>query len=151
MSDSFAVSLAQWENFQFLIDFNQDGVADLLTDEPEPVGAGKGPNSARILAAAVGNCLASSLLFCLRKSQIEVKGIKCVVEGEMERNEKGRLRIRQLRVQVEPGMSLDDAARIGQCTQIFEDFCIITQSIKSGVDVSVKVVPQTSSNDIMVV
>lgn len=138
MSEHFAVSLSQWENFQFLVDFNQDGVADLLTDENEPLGAGKGPNPARILAAAVGNCLASSLLFCLKKAHVDVSGIKCVVEGEIERNEKGRMRIREMRVRVEPTLKPEDVERIGRCAEIFEDFCIVTQSVKSGIDVKVE-------------
>ncbi len=145
MSEHFAVSLAQWEKFQFLIDFNQDGVADLLTDEEEPLGDGKGPNPARLLAAAIGNCLASSLLFCLKKAHVETQGVSCVVEGDMERNEQGRLRIRQLRVKVEPKLGAADAERIGRCRDVFEDFCIITQSVREGIEVKVEVTPTTST------
>jgi uncharacterized OsmC-like protein len=143
MSDSFAVSLAQWENFQFLIDFNQDGVTDLLTDEPEPVGQGKGPDPARLLATAVGNCLASSLLFCLRKAKIPVNGIKCVVEGKIERNAEGRLRVTELRVKVEPTVGAADVARVSQCTEIFEKYCTISQSVIEGIAVKVEVTPVT--------
>lgn len=148
MSEHFAVSLAQWENFQFLVDFNQDGVADLLTDEPEPLGAGKGPNPARILAAAVGNCLGSSLLFCLRKSKVDVKGMKVVVEGDMERNETGRMRIRQMRVRVEPSLAPEDAERIGRCAELYEDFCIVTQSIRHGVDVAVELAVSSADSEV---
>ena len=145
MSEHFAVSLAQWEKFQFLIDFNQDGVADLLTDEEEPLGDGKGPNPARLLAAAIGNCLASSLLFCLKKAHVDTSGVTCVVAGDMERNEKGRLRIRQLRVKVEPRLAAADAERIWRCREVFEDFCIITQSVREGIEVKVEVTPTTST------
>lgn len=149
MNEQFAVSLAQWENFQFLVDFNQDGVADLLTDEPEPVGAGKGPDPARLLAAAVGNCLGSSLMFCLRKSQIDVKAMKVVVEGKMERNNEGRLRIRSMRVKVEPALMPEDAERIGDCAQLFEDFCIVTQSLKDGIDVAAEVAVSSPDRSII--
>lgn len=143
MDEKFAVSLSQWENFQFLIDFNQDGVADLLTDEAEPVGEGRGPDPSRLLAAAVGNCLASSLLFCLKKARVDVAGMTCVVEGDMMRTEKGRLQIRELRAKLEPITS--DAASIARCTQLFEDFCIVTQSVRSGINVVVEVTPTTST------
>ena len=144
MSEQFAVSLAQWEDFQFLIDFNQDGVADLLTDEPEPIGAGKGPNPARLLAAAVGNCLASSLLFCLKKSRIQVRGMKVEVSGKTERNEQGRLRINELLVRLEPSVAEADVKNVARCTELFEDYCTITQSIRAGIAVSVEVAPATA-------
>lgn len=148
MSDDFAVSVAQWENFQFLIDFNQDGVADLLTDEPEPLGAGRGPNPSRVLAAAVGNCLSSSLLFCLRKAHIETTGFACEVKGEAQRNEAGRLRIRDLDVKLQPKLAnAADVERIKQCIGVFEDYCVVTQSIRAGIKVAVDVAPIVAESD----
>ena len=37
-------------------------------DEPEPMGENSGPNAGKVLAAAIGNCLTASLLFCLQKA-----------------------------------------------------------------------------------
>ena len=79
----FEVEVEQEENFGFVVDFGVDGVPVLETDEPEPLGEGQGPNPARLLAAAVGNCLAASLLFCLRKRKMEPEGIRAVVTGTM--------------------------------------------------------------------
>jgi organic hydroperoxide reductase OsmC/OhrA len=146
MSEQVGVSMSQWQNFQFLIDFNQDGVTDLLTDEEPPLGQGKGPDPTALLAAAVGNCLSSSLLFCLRKARIQTSGLNCVVEAETTRNEKGRLRVGQLRVRIEPALSAADADRISQCSQLFEDFCTVTNSVRNGIDVRVEVAPQTSED-----
>lgn len=147
MSDHFAVTLAQWEGFQFLVDFNQDGVTDLLTDEEPPVGQGKGPDPSRLLASAVGNCLASSLMFCLKKAHVNVLSMKCVVEGDLVRNERGRLRIGQLRVKLEPTVSEADLSKLGNCAAVYEDYCIVTESIRKGIDVKVDLVPNTSPPD----
>ncbi|MGQ0813550.1 MAG: OsmC family protein [Gemmatimonadota bacterium] len=149
MDQHFAVSIAQWENFQFLIDFNQDGVADLLTDEAEPTGTGRGPDPARLLAAAIGNCLGSSLLFCLKKARVDVTGMKCVVEGDMERNDEGRWRIKQIRVRIEPSLKPEDEARIAGCAKSFEDFCIVTSSVRAGIDVVVDVAPQLGAGNVL--
>ena len=66
MSDNnqFSIQVQLIEDYLFKIDFGEFG--DVLTDEPPPLGGGEGPNPARLVAAAVGNCLCASLLFSLR-------------------------------------------------------------------------------------
>jgi organic hydroperoxide reductase OsmC/OhrA len=141
VSEKFKVNVDQSEGFQFLVNFNQDGVPVLLTDELPPVGTGKGPNPARLLAAAVANCLAASFLFCMQKSHIEPQRVTAVVEGELTRNERGRMRIKELRVRLEPALDEADLPRIARCTEIFEDFCIVTESVRAGIDVLVELNP----------
>jgi organic hydroperoxide reductase OsmC/OhrA len=141
VSESIRINIDQWHNFQFMIDFNKDGMPNLLTDEMPPLGEGKGPNPARLLAAAVGTCLAASLLFCLQKGRIEPQMVRAVVEGEMERNDRGRFRIRELRVRLEPALDAADLPRISRCAEIFEDFCIVTESVRAGIDVLVELAP----------
>ena len=60
------VLLRQQQDFQFEIDFGE-GKPSLLGDEGPPLGQGAGPTPVQLLAAAVGNCMADSLLFALRK------------------------------------------------------------------------------------
>lgn len=69
---SFTLSLTLQREYGFAVDFGLDGVPDLTLDEPLPLGEGHGPNAARLIAAAVGNCLAASLAFCVRRSRIQV-------------------------------------------------------------------------------
>ena len=58
------VLLRQQQDFQFEIDFGE-GKPRLLGDEGPPLGQGAGPTPVQLLAAAVGNCMADSLLFAL--------------------------------------------------------------------------------------
>ena len=141
MTEQFEVKVEHWKDFQFLVDFQQDGSVALLTDEPAPLGEGKGPNPARLLAAAVGNCLAASLLFCLKKAQMEPDLLRAVVRGSMVRNDRGRMRIKELRVQLEPVLAGDDFPRLNRCGDLFQDFCIVTESVREGIDISVQVTP----------
>ena len=64
---AIALESRQQADYRFEVDFKTPGQPLLLTDEPAPLGGGAGPNPARLLGAAVANCLAASLLFSLRK------------------------------------------------------------------------------------
>jgi len=54
---SFSLQLEQTEGFEFKVKFDWPDVAELLLDEPEPLGKKHGPNAARLIAAAVANCV----------------------------------------------------------------------------------------------
>ena len=135
----FQVTVERMEDFKFSVDFGMEGVAGLEVDEPPPVGDGEGPNAARLLAASVGNCLAASLLYCLRKARAEPGSVSATVTGALERTHRGRLRIPELQVvlSVEGASGLEK--QMGRCLDLFEDFCIVTQSVRSGIDVLVEV------------
>jgi len=108
-------------------------------DEPQAVGKGQYPNAGLLIAAATGNCLASSLSFCLRRARVEVKGMIAVVKTTIERNERGRLRITGIHVELKPVVG--DLKKFEICRDVFEDFCIVTESIRNGIPVEVDVNP----------
>ena len=145
MQQEFSITLDLQRDYQFTVDFELEGVADLLTDEPPPLGEGAGPNPARLLAAAVGNCMSASLKFCLSRSRIEVLDMKAVVEGTMVRNERGRFRVGSMRVRIEPVVAPDDVERMSRCLEMFEDFCIVGQSVRDGIDIAVEVAPNPAA------
>ena len=64
--------------------------APITFDEPAPLGTSRGPNAAAVLGAAVGNCLAASLTFCLRRSRIAVVSLTANVTTHVAKNEAGR-------------------------------------------------------------
>lgn len=136
---SFEVTLSRQEGYRILADFHQDGMAPLLMDELPPLGEGAGPAAAEVLAAAVGNCLTASLLFCLNKARIGVAGVQTTVAGRTERNDKGRLRIAAFSVKITSEITPEDRDRAGRCLDLFEDFCIVTQSVRQGIEIDVAV------------
>ncbi len=142
MSDpTFALTVTRREGFQFDVSFDEPSWPTVLLDEPTPIGDGKAPNAARMLGAAIGNCLAASLLFCLEKARVPVSDVIARVEGRIERNERGRLRIAGLKVTIEPTVDGVPPARMARCLEIFEDFCVVTESVRKGIDVQVAVGP----------
>jgi organic hydroperoxide reductase OsmC/OhrA len=138
-SPAFSLSLAQVEDFQFDVTFDNEAWPSLRLDEPAPMGGDTGPNAVRVLGAAVGNCLAASLLFCLQKSRVPVKGLLSKVAGELVRNDKGRMRIRTVKVTLHPTLDGAHPERMARCIELFEDFCVVTQSVRDGIDVQVAV------------
>jgi organic hydroperoxide reductase OsmC/OhrA len=133
------VDLTLREGFAFDAEVHQDEVPALRVDEPPPLGESQGPNAARLLATAVGHCLSSSLLFCARRARIEIPELRTVVEASLVRNERGRLRIGELRVRLHPGLEPAARERLGRCLEIFEDFCIVGQSVKQGIPLQIEV------------
>jgi len=132
-------TMAQETGYRFRIRFDAEGMPDLITDEPPPLGEGKGPNPSRLLATAVGNCLAASLLFCLGKARLSVEGLEAEVLTEFTRNTAGRLRISGLKVRLLPKWTEETATKARRCLQIFEDFCVVTQAVQHGVPIEVRV------------
>jgi organic hydroperoxide reductase OsmC/OhrA len=135
------VSLKLEGEYRFEADFGLPGVQTMTLDEPAPLGEGAGPNPARLLAVAVADCLASSLLFCLRKARIEAAGMEASAVATMARNEKGLLRVSAIDVTLRPSVAAADIPRMNRCLEVFEDFCPVTPAIRQGVDVSVAVAP----------
>lgn len=134
----FQVTVEQIQDYEFRVRFDPEGLPGLSVDEPPPVGAGAGPNASRLLAAAVGNCLSASLLFCLRKSRLQPDGVRSTVRGTVTRNEAGRLRIGALAVAIEVD-GLETGKRALRCADLFEDFCVVTASVRQGIPVTVSV------------
>lgn len=140
-NSGFELTLELQKDFQFLVDFDEDDLPPLLMDEPEPVGANSGPNAVRLMAAAVGNCLSASALFCMRKARVPVSGLRTRVRTSMSRTSEGRLRIGTIEVDIRPEVAPDDWKRAGRCLEVFEDYCVVSQSVMDGVEISVDVNP----------
>jgi organic hydroperoxide reductase OsmC/OhrA len=133
---SFEITMRLLDNYKFEIDFGQFG--QLISDEPEPLGDGEGPNPSRMLAAATANCMAASLLFAIRKYKGDPGSISATARGEMARID-GRWRIPQLAVELQLGASAESLPQFDRVLEQFENFCVVTQSVRAGIEVAVTV------------
>ena len=140
MQDTFEIRLERLDGYRFRTEFGTPGVPDLQVDEPPPLGSGAGPNPARLLAAAVGDCLSASLVFCLTKSRTKIAALRTKVVGSYRRNERGRLRVGRIDVAIEVDVPDSDPERLGRCLESFEEYCVVTGSVRQGIDVGVTVV-----------
>ncbi|MFO7893143.1 MAG: OsmC family protein [Longimicrobiales bacterium] len=135
----FDLMLRRLEGFKFDTEFDGEKMANLMFDEPDPIGDDEGPNAARVLSAAVGNCLSASLLFCLQKARVTVEDMTTDVHGVVTRNEDKRLRVTAIKVRINATIPPEDQDRVPRCLKVFEDFCVVSGSVRKGIDIDVEV------------
>ena len=66
------VTVRRTQGFEFVATFeDMPEKSSMRFDEPGPLGENRAPNAAAGLGAAVGDCLAASLTFCLKKARLD--------------------------------------------------------------------------------
>ena len=139
MESDFRIELTQIADYRFETRFDDPAVPVLITDELAPLGANAGPNPSRLLATAVANCLAASLLFALRKFKNDAGRLRAVATAHMIRNPQNRLRIGGIAVDLHLDVSASEIAMLDRILVQFEEFCVVTQSVRAAIPVDVRV------------
>lgn len=132
-------NLKRISGHKFEVEFDDPRYTKLIVDEPEPLGTGEGPNPVRLLSAAVGECISSSLVYCLHKARIGVEGLETRVRMELVKEEKGCWRIEGIRAEIMLEVADGDRAKVPRCLELFEQFCTVTQGLRLGTAVDVDV------------
>ena len=139
MSDKqIKVSLRQQQDYRFEVTFDEQ-MPLLVSDEPAPLGTGRGPSPVQLLCAAVGNCLSDSLLFAYRKFKQQPEPLQCVVTAEVGRNAENRLRVLNLRATLQVGVPASSLEQTERVMSQFEAFCTVTQSVGQGIPIDLEV------------
>jgi uncharacterized OsmC-like protein len=142
MSDSpdIRILLEQEGPYAFKVNFEGTDLDALHTDESAPLGAGAGPNPAAMLLTSIANCLGASLLFALRKFKNAPGPIRAEIVARRERNAEGRLRIPRAEVTIQLAEKAADLEHFDRVLAQFEQFCTVTQSVRAGMEVAVRIV-----------
>lgn len=136
---SIELTLEQVTDYEFRLRFDDTDAPDLLTDEPAPLGHGAGPNPSRLLLAAVANCLSASLLFSLRKFKNDPGQLTAHARAALARNEHGRWRVKRIDVELTMAAAAGSLEHLDRLLAQFEDFCVVTESVRQGIEVQVRV------------
>lgn len=139
MEGTFRIELVQQADYRFEAHFDNPAVPSLVTDEPAPLGRDQGPNPSRLLGTAVANCLAASLLFSMRKFKNTPDPIRAVATVRMVRNEDKRLRVGGMAVDLHLAVPASTISMLDRILAQFEDFCVVTQSVRQAFPVEVRV------------
>jgi uncharacterized OsmC-like protein len=99
-----------------------------------------GPNPIRMLGLALLGCLSASFIFCLKKRNLTLDDLKAEAELTIARNKKGFWRVKKIDVEIDIKISDPDTRkRADQCKKMFEEYCVVTQAVREGIDVEVNV------------
>ena len=139
LDQPICVTLEQQHGYTFRIRFDDAALEPLLSDETPPLGEGRGPNPSRLLLAAVANCLSASLLFALRKYKNAPGALHAEITATPMRNAEGRWRIPQASVEIRLAEDGGAHVQLDHVLAQFEQFCIVTQSVREGIAVGVTV------------
>ncbi|WP_175774459.1 OsmC family protein [Burkholderia anthina] len=134
-----SVEVAQHARFSFEVTFAGTDLSPVLTDEPPPLGEGRGPNPVRLLAAAVASCLAASLLFALEKQRVDPQPVGAHIDVDMEQNDAGRVRVGAMAVTLSVGKTWADLAAATRVLDRFDAYCVVTESMRDGIPIAVTV------------
>jgi uncharacterized OsmC-like protein len=138
MSEQISVTVTRQNKYRFLVDFGPD-IAKTVADEPAPLGEGAGPSPTQLLAAAVANCLSSSLVFAHSKFKEDPGAVTTTVTCEVGRNERNRLRVTGMKVSITLGAAAESLSHLDRALAQFEDFCTVSQSVRTGIPFTVTV------------
>lgn len=144
MSEETRVTLRQERDYRFAVDFGE-GRPAVHTDEDPPLGAGSGPGPLHLLLAATANCMASSLLFALRKYREDGGTITAEAEGRVARSPRGRLRVESIVITLRLGVKAETIAHLDRIASQFEDFCTVGQSVRRGIPTTVRLLDVTGT------
>lgn len=123
----------------FKCDLGEIAVEDCYIDEsnkkePEMWG----PNPSRMLGVAILGCLSASFIFCLKKKDFTIEDLEAKGEVTIGRNEKGFWRVQKIDVDIKPRIDTPEMRkRADRCRKMFEDYCIVTQAVREGIEVNV--------------
>ncbi|HKZ43326.1 MAG TPA: OsmC family protein [Candidatus Hodarchaeales archaeon] len=142
---SFSIEVRKTGPMEFAAKFDKDFPILMFDEPPNSGGRDKFPNASRVLTAAIVNCLSASLTFCLTKTRIDLEGFSLIANAicTISRNEAGRLRIKNISVELHPKVSGNQENLIKaleRCREQFMEFCTVSASVKRGIDISVTLV-----------
>jgi uncharacterized OsmC-like protein len=126
------------ENMIFKCDFGQTMMNNLFIDEQHKNPKEKiGPNPSKLLALSVLSCLASSYAFCLQKRDFELSDLEGKAVITSKRNKNGLWRLKKIDIKLIPKIDNPKMRkRATLCKKIFEQFCIISESLREGIEIN---------------
>lgn len=133
------VGIKSEEVMIFRCDLGQIKMNDLFIDDHHKKTTEKiGPNPSKLLALSVLGCLAASFTFCVQNRDSSLSNIEGKAVITSRRNDKGFWRVKKIDIKLYPKIDNPKIRKIAdQCRKFFEQFCIISESVREGIEINV--------------
>ena len=133
------VGLKLQENMLFKCELGNVKMQDLYIDERNKKKNEKiGPSPIKLLALSVLGCLAASFEFCLQKKGFTLSDLDGRAEVTFIRKNKDFWRIKKIDIDLLPKIDNTEMRKsVAQCKNLFEQHCIISESLRKGMEINV--------------
>jgi uncharacterized OsmC-like protein len=133
------VGLTLEKEMIFKCELGEMKVEDCYIDEEHDTEAAMwGPNPSRMLGMAVLGCLSASFIFCLKKKHLSLNDLKADAKVIIARNDKGFWRVKKIDVDIKMDIEdLEARKRADQCAKFFQQYCLVTEAVREGIEVGV--------------
>lgn len=134
------VSLKQEEEMIYKCNLGEIKMDTLYIDEKHDKNSERiGPSPVKLLALSVLGCLAASFSFCLNKKEFSLSDLLGHAEVTIARNDKHLWRVKKIDVRISPKIDTPELRkRADQCAKFFEQYCIISESLRNGIEVNLE-------------
>ncbi|MFX1501576.1 MAG: OsmC family protein [Promethearchaeota archaeon] len=133
------VELKLEEKMLFRCNLGKLKMDDLYIDERKEKRNDRiGPSPVKLLGLSVLSCLAASFEFCIEKKNLFLSDLEGRAEVTVARNTNKFWRIKKIDVEIVPKIDNPELLnRVNQCKKLFEQYCIISESLKKGIEINV--------------
>ena len=115
----------------------------IVIDEPEAFhGDDQGPSPIEYFLIGTGSCIASSLIFCLNKNNINFYDFKVVIDGILKHKApKMLLKLVKIIVTIKFRIRDEESEEkiVEKCKSVFQAHCPLSDSIINGIPIELKI------------
>lgn len=137
------IELEWLEGEDFKIRFNSEGLKLTLVVERSRVPPEKVGGEARmLLAAALAECMASTLFFLLKWAKVEVKRFGATANAVTGKDENGRLNVDRVDLTLNLDIPKDEETlkKFERVKTLFKRGCLMSRSLEKGIKVNYSIV-----------
>lgn len=133
------VSLKLQEKMLYRCNVGHVKMQDLYIDERNKKKTDKiGPSPVKLLALSVLACLSACFEFCLQKKGFTLSDLDGIAEVTFTRKDKEIWRIKKIDIELLPKIDNPEMHKsVAQCKRLFEQYCIISESLRKGMEINV--------------
>lgn len=113
---------------------------EISIDEPGSFhGTDLGPSPVEYLLTAIGGCLSSTFVYCLKKRNIEIDDFKIIIDGVLKHDQPSLyLRLKQIHVEfnlfLKTGYNEDE---LDKCINEYTKYCPVYEPILNGIPINI--------------